>query len=204
MAKIGLFSGSFNPVHLGHVHLAEYLLEQTDIQELWLVVSPCNPLKQSTELLDQGLRLRMVELAIEHNPRLRASDFEFDMPQPSYTIDTLEALAAHYPEHEFSLIIGEDNWLLFHKWKDYKRILEDFSIIVYPRNSSAELFLSNALAYLRQLDVPVSMQGQYFIDAPLFPISSTEIRSLLAQKKSATQYLNPSVAQYIATLSLYE
>jgi len=124
MKNIGLFFGSFNPIHNGHMAIANYMIEYTDIKELWFVISPHNPLKEKASLLNQNDRYQMVVEAIDAEPRFRASTIEFNLPQPSYTINTLVHLQEKYPKNKFSLIIGEDNLATFHKWKNYERILE--------------------------------------------------------------------------------
>lgn len=131
--KTGIFGGSFNPIHIGHLALANYLCEFNNLDELWFLVSPHNPLKSQEDLLDDNLRLELTKLAIEGYDKFKVSDFEFNLPRPSYSINTLNKLKEAYPEREFVLIIGADNWKFFDKWKDSKKILSDFSIIVYPR-----------------------------------------------------------------------
>src|SRR5690606_4046198 len=131
--NIGLFFGSFNPIHIGHLIIANTVAELKGIDQVWFVVSPLNPFKSSKSLLHEFDRLDMVELAIEDNFDMRASNVEFDMPKPSYTVDTLTYLAEKYPQHHFRLIIGEDNLEKFHKWKNYKKIIELFGLEVYPR-----------------------------------------------------------------------
>ena len=131
--QVGLFFGSFNPVHVGHCILANFMLEFTCLDEVWLVVSPQNPLKESRELLDDDIRLKMVEMAFSGFEKIRVSDIEFGMPKPSYTIDTLEKLERENPGCEFTLIIGGDNWSQFSQWKDYRRICSEYSILIYPR-----------------------------------------------------------------------
>ena len=121
--NIGIFSGSFNPVHIGHLALANYLCEYEGLDQVWFMVSPRNPLKEADELMDDSLRLKLVQLAVEGYPKFRASDFEFRLPRPSYTVHTLDELRRAYPQHVFHLIIGSDNWLLFPRWRESERIL---------------------------------------------------------------------------------
>ena len=135
MKRIGIFGGSFNPIHLGHTALAAYICEQGLVDEVWLMVSPQNPLKRDLTLLDENERLTMARLAVASYPMLKASDFEFTLPRPSYTYHTLQALRAAYPECEFSLIIGEDNWQCFHRWYRGEDIARETPIIVYPRKA---------------------------------------------------------------------
>jgi nicotinate-nucleotide adenylyltransferase len=131
--RIGLFFGSFNPIHIGHLIIANIMAENSDLQAVWFVVSPQNPFKKSKTLLHEFDRLDMVEMAITDNPKLKAIDIEFHLPRPSYTIDTLTVIQEKYPQHIFSLIIGEDNLGQFSKWKNYQQILEYFGLYVYPR-----------------------------------------------------------------------
>ena len=131
--KIGLFFGSFNPIHIGHKVIASYLVDFTDLDKVMFVVSPQNPLKQKISLLDQYHRLQIIRSEIEDNSKLAVSDIEFDMPKPSYTIDTVVRLKEKYPENDYSIIMGSDNLRNFHKWKNYEQILEDYSVYVYPR-----------------------------------------------------------------------
>ena len=137
MKRIGIFGGSFNPVHLGHTALAAYICEQGMVDEVWMMVSPQNPFKQNLALLDEQHRLAMLRLAVEPYPMLQACDFECHLPRPSYTYHTLQALRAAYPEHEFSLVIGEDNWASFDRWYRGDDILRETPIIVYPREGSS-------------------------------------------------------------------
>ncbi|MBT4738557.1 MAG: nicotinate-nucleotide adenylyltransferase, partial [Flavobacteriales bacterium] len=131
--KIGLFFGSFNPIHIGHKVIASYLVDFTDLDKVMFLVSPQNPLKQKISLLDQYHRLQIIRAEVEDNSKLEVSDIEFDMPKPSYTIDTLVRLKEKYPENDYSIIMGSDNLQNFHKWKNYEQILEDYSVYVYPR-----------------------------------------------------------------------
>ena len=139
MKKIGLFFGSFNPVHIGHLILANYFTENTDLEEVWLVVSPQNPFKQKQSLLANHHRLQLVNRAVEEYPKLKVSDIEFGLPTPSYTSTTLAHLEEKYPEKDFALLIGEDNLCTFHKWKNYQLILERHQLYVYPRVNVNEI-----------------------------------------------------------------
>jgi nicotinate-nucleotide adenylyltransferase len=188
----GLFFGSFNPVHLGHVALANYLLEHTALEEVWFVVSPQNPLKREADLLPDNLRLQLVNLAIAEEEKMKGCDVEFSLPKPSYTIHTLEHLQKRYPQKEFTLIIGADNLALFHRWKDYELILAKYPLIVYPREG-VDLVSLHSLYPQVQLEV----------GAPLYPISSTQIRELIREKKEAGLWLHPSVYTYILEKGLY-
>ncbi len=182
----GLFFGSFNPVHLGHTALAKYLLQTTDLNEIWFVVSPHNPLKEQKDLWDDEFRLKLVEKAIADEPHFRACDVEFSLPTPSYTVNTLRYLSKIYPQKQFSLIIGADNLMRFNQWVDYQFILENYCIIVYPREG---VDLQSCHTLFPQVKV---------IDAPLFPVSSTEIRKLIGEKKDVSRLLHPVVWQNIS------
>ncbi|MBP7357412.1 MAG: nicotinate-nucleotide adenylyltransferase, partial [Cloacibacterium sp.] len=138
MKKIGLFFGSFNPIHIGHLILANYILENSDMEELWLVVSPQNPFKEKKSLLNDHNRLDMVQLAVKNYPKMRASNIEFSLPKPSYTIDTLTYLKEKYPNYSFALIMGEDNLESLPKWKNSEKLIADYQIIVYPRTFEGE------------------------------------------------------------------
>lgn len=167
--KIGIYGGSFNPVHFGHVGLAKWVIENTDLDELWLMVSPNNPLKPAGILAPEEQRLAGVREAIKDMEHVKASDFEFHLPRPSYTANTLRELQKTYPEHEFTLVIGEDNLAIFNQWREYEFILENFRIFVYPRKGTITNYpspITNAKNII------------FLADAPLFNISSTEIRAL--------------------------
>ena len=162
--RVGIYGGSFNPVHFGHVGLAKWVIEHTDLDELWLLVSPNNPLKPAGILAPEQERLEAVREAIKNIPGVIASDFEFALPRPSYTANTLRALQAAYPQHEFTLVIGEDNLAIFNQWREHDYILENFRIFVYPRNPNNPI-------------IPNTKKGVLYLkDAPLFNISSTILR----------------------------
>jgi nicotinate-nucleotide adenylyltransferase len=189
--RIGIFSGSFNPIHLGHQKLAEYLIENKLVDELWLVVSPCNPFKNSAELIDEYIRLDMVLLAIKNQSLIKASDVEFTMPIPSYSIDTLHFLAKQNHDYQFILIIGSDNALVFDQWKNFRLLLDEFQVMVYPR---------------RGYDVE-KVAAEYptmqILQTPFFDISSTQIRCLIADGKDASEFLHPDVYNFIRENELY-
>ena len=173
--KIGIYGGSFNPVHFGHVGLAKWVIEHTDLDELWLLVSPNNPLKPAGILAPEDERLEAVREAIKEIPGLKASDFEFSLPRPSYTANTLRALQKPYPEHEFTLVIGEDNLAIFTQWREYEYILKNFRIFVYPRKSA----ISDQKSEIRNQKSEIrTAENIVFLDsAPYFNISSTELRA---------------------------
>jgi len=189
--RIGIYSGSFNPIHVGHRKLAEYLIDNELVDEVWFVVSPCNPLKKQEEVIDEYIRLEMLLMAIRYQPRFKASDVEFTMPVPSYSIDTLHELTSLYPDFLFTLIIGSDNALVFDQWKDYTQILNEFPLLVYPRHGYD--FESVAGIYPQ-------MQ---LLNSPYFDISSTQIREFITQRKDVSQWLHPSVSQFIIENNLY-
>jgi len=189
--NIAIYSGSFNPIHTGHLKLAEYLTDNRLADEVWFVVSPCNPLKEQIELIDEYLRLDMVVLAIKGKDKLKASDVEFTMPVPSYTIDTLHCLTGLFPEHRFSLLIGSDNALVFDQWKNYPQILAEYSVLVYPRRGFDFLTVADKYPEMKLLDTPY------------YDISSTEIRKMTRENKDAGQWLHPIVAAYIQENKLY-
>jgi nicotinate-nucleotide adenylyltransferase len=188
--RIGLFFGSFNPIHIGHLIIANIMAENSDLQAVWFVVSPQNPFKKSKTLLHEFDRLDMVEMAITDNPKLKAIDIEFHLPRPSYTIDTLTVIQEKYPQHIFSLIIGEDNLGQFSKWKNYQQILEYFGLYIYPRPGATESEL------LKHPNVRV-------IEAPLLDISATFIRDRIRENKSVKYLVPDQVEQYILRKKFY-
>lgn len=190
--RIGIYSGSFNPIHIGHQKLAEYLIENKIVDEVWFVVSPCNPLKNQVDVIDEYIRLDMLMLAIKQEKNFKASDIEFEMPVPSYSIDTLHLLTSLYPDNKFSLIIGSDNALIFDQWKDYKEILTEYHVLVYPRHKYDFKLVSNRYPQMRLLN------------SPYFDISSTQIRDFIKQKNDVSQWLHPSVYQFIIDNNLYQ
>jgi nicotinate-nucleotide adenylyltransferase len=190
--RVGLFFGSFNPIHIGHLVIADVMADQTDLEQVWFVVSPLNPFKSSSSLLHEFDRLKMVELAIEDNFKFRASDVEFNMPRPSYTADTLAYLSDKYPQNEFKLIIGEDNLVHFHKWKNYESVLENFGLYVYPRPQ------------VDKSKIKIKHENIKYIDSPMLDISATFIRSSIRNDHSV-QYLLPSpVIDYIRFKKFYQ
>lgn len=189
--NIGLFFGTFNPVHIGHMVIASYMAEFANLDEVWMIVSPHNPLKEKASLLDDYQRLHMVNLAIDNHPKLRASDIEFKLSQPSYTIHTLTHLREKFPDYHFSLIMGSDNLQNFHKWKNYERILEISTLIVYPRPGFDGGNFKNH-------------PSVKWVDAPLMQISSTFIRKALKEKKELNYIIPEKVLKYIKEMHFYE
>lgn len=187
--KIAIYSGSFNPIHNGHIGLAEFLLESTDIERMWLVPSPQNPLKKQSDLLPDDLRLKMAKLAVEDHPNMEVSDVEFHLPKPNYTINTLDNLHKKYPNDEFSLVIGADNMAVFDQWKDYQKILDNYSVMVYPR-------AGYSFADCRFPEMKL-------VDAPFFPFSSTAIRLKLSYGLCVMNDVPEKVAEFIAERKLY-
>ena len=187
--KIGLYFGSFNPIHMGHLIIAQSLFQRGGLDQVWFVVSPQNPLKKQESLAHEQDRLRMVELAIDDNYQFRASDVEFRMPRPSYTIDTLAYLSDKYPQHQFSIFLGSDNLSHFHKWNNYQAILVNYPILVYPRPVEVKRLERPRITY---------------VDAPLLDISATFIRQTLAAGLSARYLLPEKVEEYILDKKLYE
>lgn len=189
--KIGLFFGSFNPVHVGHLIIAESAVNETDLDKVWMVVSPQNPFKKKANLLGEYDRYRMVELSLEGNTRVQASNVEFMLSKPSYTIDTLTHLREKYPTYEFCILMGEDNLEHFHKWKNYEAILQYYPIYVYPRlGSPSGLFEQYPMVKPFQL--------------PLLDISATRVRELLAAGKSVRYLVHDHALDYIEKNGLYE
>ena len=192
--NIGLFFGSFNPIHLGHLIIANVVREQTDLQQVWFVVSPQNPFKKAKNLLNEFDRLRMVELAVEDNYDLRACNIEFSMPKPSYTVDTLAYLSERYPHHQFHLILGSDNLIHFHRWKNHHTIIDHHLLYVYPRPEASEKPVPEETSNHVNLRT---------VEAPLLNISATFIRNLAQQDRSIQYLVADPVAEYIRDRKLY-
>ena len=191
MRKIGIFGGSFNPIHVGHALIASYVVENSELDSLWLMVSPQNPLKEGKGMMSDYHRLRMSELVSRRIQNVITSAFEFDLPKPSYTIDTLNALQEKFPDDEFYLVIGADNWCLFDKWKAGDEIIEKYHILIYPRRGY-------------EINIPEQYSSKVsIVDAPLIEISSTQIRERLSQMKDITFYVPEDVEKYIVMNKLY-
>lgn len=189
--KVGLFFGSFNPVHNGHMAIANYMLEFTDLNEVWFIISPQNPFKTKQNLLNDYQRLELVNLAINDTMGFRASNIEFNLPKPSYTIDTLAYLFDKYPEKEFVLIMGSDNLINFHKWKNFNEILRHHQIYIYPRPDTEQVEL------MKHPNVKK-------VDAPLMEISSSFIRKAIKENKDIRYFLPNNVWSYIKEMYFYE
>lgn len=190
--KIGLFFGTFNPIHVGHLIIANHMVEHSQLDEVWLVVTPLSPFKKKSSLLDNHQRLEMVYRATEDFAKLRPSDIEFNLPQPNYTIKTLLYLKEKFPEHDFSLIMGEDNLASFHKWKNYEEILNQHQIFVYPRIKSKpvkEEFLNH--------------EKIFNISAPILELSSTFIRQELKANRNVKPMLPVKVWEYLDEMNFY-
>lgn len=187
--KIGLYFGSFNPIHTGHLIIANHVLSHCDVQRIWFVVSPHNPLKESKSLLHEQHRLNLVRIAIEKESKFKASNTEFSLPRPSYTIDTLTYLTEKYPQHEFTIIMGSDSIQNITKWKNYELLLKNYKIIVFKRPGHEP-----------DKNLPDSVQ---VCNAPLLDISSTFIRNLIAEKKSIRYLVTDEVMEDILSNGYY-
>lgn len=179
--KVGIYGGSFNPIHNGHIALAEAFLRQAELDEVWFMVSPQNPLKANARLLDDKIRFRMVQKVLKHKRNLIACDYEFHLPKPSYTWDTLQRLSNDFPQHQFTLLIGSDNWTAFDRWYHHEDILQNYKIVIYPR-------LGDEIGK-NELPNSVSLLNAEFIN-----ISSTEIRERIANGKSIDHLVPAEIA----------
>ncbi|WP_109301878.1 nicotinate (nicotinamide) nucleotide adenylyltransferase [Aquimarina sp. AU474] len=193
MKKIGLYFGTFNPIHIGHLAIANHMAEHSDLDEIWMVVTPHNPFKKKSSLLDNHHRYEMVYRATESYPSLKPSDIEFKLPQPNYTVFTLAHLEELYPNDQFHLIMGEDNLKSFHKWKNYEVILENHNIYVYPRIAAG------------------TVESQFNnhpkinkVNAPIMEISSTFIRKSISEGKNIRPLLATPVWEYIDQMNFYK
>jgi nicotinate-nucleotide adenylyltransferase len=195
--KTGLFFGSFNPIHIGHMAIANYIAEYTDLREIWFVVSPQNPLKPRDSLLDDRDRYYLVELAIGNDHRFRASDIEFSLARPSYTIDTMTYLSEKYPEREFTLIMGEDNLNTLHKWKNAAELVKRYPLIVYPRLNPGR----KSSMKLQDILVKASVTE---VKAPLMEISGTFIRQAIREGKDLSWYVPAQAWKYITEMHFYK
>jgi nicotinate-nucleotide adenylyltransferase len=191
--KIGLYFGTFNPIHVGHLTIANHMAEYSDLDQVWFVVTPHSPFKKKSSLLDNHHRYQMVDRAVEDYPNLRASDIEFNLPQPNYTINTLVYLEEKYPDYEFALIMGEDNLKSFHKWKNYEGILEQHHIYVYPRISEGQ----------RETHFD-NHPKIHKVDAPIMELSSTFIRNAIKEGKNIRPMLPEHVWSYLDEMNFYK
>lgn len=191
--NIGLYFGTFNPIHVGHLIIANHMAEYTDLDEVWFVVSPQNPFKQKATLLADYHRYQLVQIATEDYKKLKPSKIEFGLPIPSYTVNTLAHLSEKYPEHKFNLIMGEDNLNNFHKWKNYTFILENHHLYVYPRLT----------ATLKDASLK-NHSHIHLIKAPVIEIAATHIRKAIALKQEARPLLPCKVWQYIDEMNFYK
>lgn len=194
--KVGLYFGSFNPIHVGHLIIANYMVNNTDLEQVWFVVSPHNPLKDKKTLLEDHHRLALVKEAVDNNPKLRASDIEFGLEQPNYTVKTLTVLAEKYPNYEFSLLMGEDNLRTLHKWYNYKHLLKKYRIFVYPRVVSIHEAETDDM-YQQPNVILLS-------DVPVMNISSSYIRQSIENKKDVRYLLTPPVLKYVDEMGFYQ
>ncbi|WP_299216798.1 nicotinate (nicotinamide) nucleotide adenylyltransferase [uncultured Dokdonia sp.] len=191
--KVGLYFGTFNPIHIGHLVIANHMAEYSDLDKIWMVITPHNPFKKKSSLLDNHHRYQMVQRALEEYPKIEESTIEFDLPQPNYTVNTLAYLQEKYPDYEFCLIMGEDNLKSFHKWKNYEVILENHEIYVYPRISEGVMET--------QFDKHPKIHK---VAAPIMEISSTAIRNGIKEKKNVRPLLPPEVFEYLDEMSFYK
>ena len=188
--NIGLYFGSFNPIHVGHLIIANHVVENSNLDKIWFVVSPQNPLKPASSLLNEYDRLHLVELAIADNPKFRASNIEFQLPKPSFTIDTLTYLSEKFPLENFTVIMGSDSYQNITRWKNYEQLLKNYGILVFQRPGFE----------VKEL---LSAQTQ-ILDAPLLEISSTHIRQQLKEKKSVRYLMKDEVIAYILQNRYYQ
>lgn len=201
--NIGLFGGSFNPIHNGHVRLAKALLQEAGLDEVWFMVSPQNPFKQNQQLLDDNKRFRLVQIALKDEPHLKACDFEFNLPKPSYTWNTLQALQEAYPEDQFTILIGGDNWAAFDKWYRYEDILHHYPIVVYPREGSEVKVLGFKYPPTPNPQHPTPVPNIKIVKTPLINISSTQIRQRIQAGKSVRGLVPTGVAMVLEQEHLY-
>lgn len=191
--NIGLYFGTFNPIHVGHLIIANHLVEHSGLDEVWLVVTPHNPFKKKSSLLDNHHRYELAFLATEKYSKIKPSKIEFDLPQPNYTVNTLAHITEKYPQHTFSLIMGEDNLKSFHKWKNFETILKHHQIYIYPRISEGTVehqFKNHSKIHK--------------IDSPIIQISSTQIRNGIKAEKNIEPLLSESVWKYIDEMNFYK
>ena len=190
--NIGIMGGTFNPIHVGHAIIANYIIQNTDIDQLWLMVSPENPFKTGQAMINEGQRLRMVEMVTRRLDNVITSGFELTLPRPSYTIDTLNTLKAKFPSDNFTLVIGADNWAVFNKWRSHDEIISNFKIVVYPR-----------VGY--DIVIPSEMSDRVIAaDAPVIEVSSSKIREQLSMGHDMRFFMPDEVYEYILRNDLYK
>ncbi len=187
--EICIFGGSFNPIHNGHIHLARQILRHAPIQEVWLIVSPHNPLKENTSLMDDQLRLQLARIAVQKEKQIKISDIEMHLPRPSYTWQTMKALEKEYPQHRFSLLIGADNWVNFDKWHAHQEILKHHYIYIYPRKGYT-------------VDTNTLPDNVRLLDVETIDISSTQIRKLHSEHKDISTLLPKKVADILKNIKI--
>ncbi|WP_075342959.1 nicotinate (nicotinamide) nucleotide adenylyltransferase [Tenacibaculum agarivorans] len=190
--NVGLYFGTFNPIHIGHLIIANHMVENSDLDEIWMVVTPHNPFKKKSTLLDNHHRLEMVYRATEDYDKISPSDIEFKLPQPNYTVHTLAHISEKFPTHQFSLIMGEDNLKSLHKWKNYETILEHHNIYVYPRISEGKVETQFG-----------NHPKIHKVAAPIIEISSTMIRNAIKDKKNSRPLLTDAVWKYVDEMNFY-
>jgi nicotinate-nucleotide adenylyltransferase len=198
--NIGLFFGTFNPIHVGHLILGNFMAQLPQIDQVWFVVTPRNPFKAKDTLLADMHRLALVREAVDANPKLEVSNIEFDLPQPNYTVNTLAVITEKYPDKNFTLIMGEDNLRSFHKWKNYEVILENHEVLVYPR-----LYTENEMPVVSEREKEwLKNPRLQLVDAPLMKVSSSTIRKMIAAGKDAQYILPPKVYTYVNEMNFYK
>lgn len=195
--QVALYFGSFNPIHIGHLIIGNYIAQQDQIDEVWFVVSPQNPHKLKKNLLADHHRLAMVRIAVEENPHLKASDIEFKLPKPSYTTYTLQALKEKHPTYAFTLVMGEDNLRTLHKWKNYEYIIENYPIIVYPRVITEQ-------EKIEEKNTLIDRTNIIKVEAPLMKISSSFIRKMIGEKMDVRYLLSDPVFTYLDEMNFYK
>jgi nicotinate-nucleotide adenylyltransferase len=193
MKNIGLYFGTFNPIHVGHLIIANHMVENSDLDEIWMVVTPHNPFKKKNSLLDNHHRFEMVYRAAEEYDKIKPSDIEFKLPQPNYTVNTLAHISEKFPNVKFNLIMGEDNLKSFHKWKNYEAILDDYDIYVYPR-------ISDGIIKTQFNNHPKIHR----VNAPIVEVSSTMIRNAIKESKNVRPLLSEEVWKYIDEMNFYK
>ncbi len=202
--KVGLYFGTFNPIHVGHLIIANYMTEHVDLDQVWIVVSPQNPLKKKKTLLPDYHRLALVRAAIEDDPKLTVSDIEFHLPIPSYTSTTLAYLKEKHPEHEFSLIMGEDNLRTFHKWYNHELILENHQLYVYPRVMTVQELAAQEEGKTDENAFAQHKNVIFCEDAPIMKISSSFVRKAISEGKDVRYMLTEPVHKYVEEMHFYE